>query len=116
MDATALPKGHIIGWAPPPQPTAESTSTAKPLSKSAKKNAKRREKKAEKKEVPENWEEEEEQGISSNAESVQANGGVSPTKENVGVDHAQDTDPERDPTTVISTEDILSSKVKKMGL
>ncbi|KAG6918942.1 hypothetical protein DXG01_010597 [Tephrocybe rancida] len=55
MDATALPKGHIIGWAPPPQ--AAAASDAKPLSKAAKKNAKRREKKQETKkdEVPDNW-------------------------------------------------------------
>ncbi|EAU84726.1 hypothetical protein CC1G_00245 [Coprinopsis cinerea okayama7 len=41
-DANKLPKGHIIGWAPP---TASETSTSKPMSKGAKKNAKRKEKK-----------------------------------------------------------------------
>lgn len=41
-DATALPKGHIIGWAPP---SAANTVTL-PQSASAKKNAKRKEKRA----------------------------------------------------------------------
>ncbi|KAJ6599134.1 hypothetical protein DFH09DRAFT_1243579 [Mycena vulgaris] len=59
LDANALPKGHIIGWAPPPTSQA-SGSTGKPLSKSAKKNAKRREKK-EDKAVTENWEDDEEE-------------------------------------------------------
>ncbi|KAJ7129759.1 hypothetical protein C8R44DRAFT_777593 [Mycena epipterygia] len=60
QDANALPKGHIIGWAPPPSSQA-SGSTAKPLSKSAKKNAKRREKKEDKKDdvVADNWEDDE---------------------------------------------------------
>ncbi|KAF9569035.1 hypothetical protein CPC08DRAFT_739448 [Agrocybe pediades] len=45
MDANALPKGHIIGWAPPPTSTASSAANgAKPMSKAAKKNAKRKEK------------------------------------------------------------------------
>ncbi|KAJ6539276.1 hypothetical protein B0H19DRAFT_961478 [Mycena capillaripes] len=57
QDANALPKGHIIGWAPPPTSQASGSAT-KPMSKSAKKNAKRREKKEEKKEeaVADNWE------------------------------------------------------------
>ncbi|KAJ7068201.1 hypothetical protein C8F01DRAFT_1117267 [Mycena amicta] len=53
-DANQLPKGHIIGWTPPPEKSAE---PAKPLSKSAKKNAKRREKK--KDTVADNWEDDE---------------------------------------------------------
>jgi len=63
MDATALPKGHIIGWAPPPSSSSSSNVTGggvKVLSKSAKKNAKRREKKDGNKEVVrEDWEDEE---------------------------------------------------------
>lgn len=122
MDANTLPKGHIIGWAPP---SAESASAAKPLSKSAKKNAKRREKKAEKKEVPEDWEEEEEGdgSIPSTVKGVRANGSAPSTKENVGSDHKQDTpnwaaapDTECDPTTVGSSEDKLASAVKKLAL
>ena len=119
MDATALPKGHIIGWAPPPKSTAESASAAKPLSKSAKKNAKRREKKAQK-EVPEDWEEEEEGGGDTPL-AVQANGHA--PKEIVGADHAQDTlnwatapEPDWDPTEVKSSEDLLTAEVKKMAL
>ncbi|PPR06568.1 hypothetical protein CVT24_001749 [Panaeolus cyanescens] len=61
MDANALPKGHIIGWAPPPTSSASSgASGTQGLSKSAKKNAKRKEKrekeKAETEAVPDNWE------------------------------------------------------------
>ncbi|KAF5322417.1 hypothetical protein D9619_000422 [Psilocybe cf. subviscida] len=56
MDSNALPKGQIIGWAPPPTSTAKPATDAKPLSKAAKKNAKRKEKREqEKDEVPENW-------------------------------------------------------------
>ncbi|KAJ3510295.1 hypothetical protein NLJ89_g4759 [Agrocybe chaxingu] len=62
MDDNALPKGHIVGWAPPPTSTAASNANAgKPMSKSAKKNAKRKEKREkEKAEVPDNWEDDDE--------------------------------------------------------
>ncbi|KAJ7276329.1 hypothetical protein B0H12DRAFT_1004965 [Mycena haematopus] len=61
LDANALPKGHIIGWAPPPTSQASGSAT-KPVSKSAKKNAKRRgNKKDDKKDaVSENWEDDDE--------------------------------------------------------
>jgi partner of Y14 and mago len=121
MDANVLPKGHIIGWAPPPKSTAESASATQPLSKSAKKNAKRREKKAEKKEMPEDWEVEEEEGggnIPSTVKDIRPS-----ANETVGADHTQNNpnwaiapDPERDSTTVISSEDTLVSEVKKMTL
>jgi partner of Y14 and mago protein len=74
MDANALPKGHIIGWAPPPAATdatksgdantAAPSSGTTPMTKAAKKNAKRKEKREkeraekEKEDVPENWEDE----------------------------------------------------------
>ncbi|KAJ6614314.1 hypothetical protein B0H10DRAFT_1692365, partial [Mycena sp. CBHHK59/15] len=64
LDANALPKGHIIGWTPPPSSSQASGSAAKPMSKSAKKNAKRREKKDDKKDsdavVADNWEDDDE--------------------------------------------------------
>lgn len=61
MDANTFPKGHIIGWTPPP--AAASSSSAK--TKSQKKNEKRKEKrKAEKAadtdKVKDDWEDEEE--------------------------------------------------------
>ncbi|KAF7776217.1 hypothetical protein Agabi119p4_4610 [Agaricus bisporus var. burnettii] len=68
MDASALPKGHIIGWVAP------STSNAKPKQNSAKKNAKRKEKRDEKKNntageepVRDNWEDEDEDDSASKA-------------------------------------------------
>lgn len=65
MDANTLPKGHIIGWTPPPaatKPGAALGSGTAPLSKNAKKRQKQREKKADT--VKDNWddEDEEEQG------------------------------------------------------
>jgi len=66
VEANTLPKGHIIGWAPPPS-TPSANEPAKPISKSAKKNAKRKEKRAEKKQqgseegVPESWDDDEEE-------------------------------------------------------
>ncbi|GBE79285.1 hypothetical protein BKA93DRAFT_772199 [Sparassis latifolia] len=67
MEANVLPKGHVIGWTPPPsapKPGAAAAGTA--LSKSAKKNEKRKEKRKEKREetpsekVKDNWEDEDE--------------------------------------------------------
>lgn len=54
MDVNTLPKGHIIGWAPPP--TSTSMSPASKLSKSAIKNAKRKAKKTGNGKVPDNRE------------------------------------------------------------
>ncbi|PSR73613.1 hypothetical protein PHLCEN_2v10532 [Hermanssonia centrifuga] len=64
MDVTALPKGHIIGWTPPPSST-QAKSTAG-MSKSAKKNEKRKEKRKDKKDetvekVKDNWEDDDEE-------------------------------------------------------
>lgn len=58
MDTTSLPKGHIVGWAPP-----SAAMPTGPLSKSAKKNQKRREKKKEDgvvTKVKDSWEDEDE--------------------------------------------------------
>jgi len=78
MDQTALPKGHIVGWAPP---SAASPKPAAPLSKSAKKNEKRKEKRKEKKDEPvkvkDNWEDEdedEEKGKDATGEESKAKG------------------------------------------
>jgi len=66
MDARALPKGHIIGWAPPS--SATNNTTSKPsgaMSKSQKKNEKRKEKKKADiaKKIQENWEDDDEDEI-----------------------------------------------------
>ncbi|KAI0637790.1 hypothetical protein C8Q77DRAFT_1153506 [Trametes polyzona] len=62
MDATALPKGHIIGWVPPSQTTTVPAPKAG-LSKAQKKNEKRKEKRKEKREetkVKDSWEDDDE--------------------------------------------------------
>ncbi len=57
VDARALPKGHIPGWAPPGAAASEKKELQ---SKSAKKNEKRKEKRKEKRQevVQENWDSE----------------------------------------------------------
>jgi len=78
MDSNALPKGHIIGWAPPPNTSAAASGSngTKPLSKSAKKNAKRKEKREKEKSdtIPDNWDEEDEEKPSSNTSAMQGTG------------------------------------------
>ena len=61
VDARALPKGHIPGWAPP---GAAAQAKKEPQSKSAKKNEKRKEKRKEKREevVQENWDSDDNEG------------------------------------------------------
>ncbi|KAF8076312.1 hypothetical protein FPV67DRAFT_1664593 [Lyophyllum atratum] len=117
MDATALPKGHIIGWAPPTQSTATSAS-AKPMSKSAKKNAKRREKKGDEKkqDVPDNWEDEDEEGDDAQAAGVDGKKveGGSPAAEPTKSESKRPSPSgsENAPSTV----DELSSKLGKLGV
>ncbi|KAK7470726.1 hypothetical protein VKT23_002148 [Stygiomarasmius scandens] len=73
MDASALPKGHILGWV---APTAQKEGQgSKPMSKSAKKNAKRKEKREEKKNevIKDSWEDEDEDvGTPSKAQESKA--------------------------------------------
>ena len=57
MDANALPKGHIIGWTPPPAADRSGAGPAA-LSKNAKKRQKQREKRAEA--IKDNWEDDDE--------------------------------------------------------
>lgn len=77
MDANALPKGHIIGWAPPPQAAVPPASKAG-MSKAQKKNEKRKEKRKEKREetkVKDNWDDDDDgeaEGASSPAVSTSA--------------------------------------------
>lgn len=64
MDARVLPKGHIIGWAPPSSAT-NNTASKQPgaMSKSQKKNEKRKEKKKADiaKKIQENWDDDDEE-------------------------------------------------------
>lgn len=99
MDANALPKGHIIGWVPPPTGKSGTAANAiasdtTPISKAAKKNAKRKEKREkEKLVVPDNWEDEE--GDEKSAPADNASQPASSTK---------------------SEEDRLSGKLEKLQL
>ncbi|KAH9938384.1 uncharacterized protein B0H18DRAFT_949747 [Fomitopsis serialis] len=66
LDATALPKGHVIGWTPPPTSSAPKPGVAASAAqtKAAKKNEKRKEKRKEKREVEtvkDSWEDEDEE-------------------------------------------------------
>ena len=62
LDANALPKGHIIGWTPPPAASSTQPKSTAGLSKSAKKNEKRKEKRKEKATavIKDNWEDDDE--------------------------------------------------------
>lgn len=79
MDSTALPKGHIIGWAPPPTSSATQTSSAA-KSKSAKKNEKRKEKRKEKavtavvEKVKDSWEDDDEDDVATQPSKEGGNG------------------------------------------
>ena len=63
-DVNALPKGHIIGWAPPPQAAPAAPASKAGLSKAQKKNEKRKEKRKEKatdsEKVKDSWEDDDE--------------------------------------------------------
>lgn len=62
MDATSLPKGHVIGWTPKPAAAVPPASKVG-LTKAQKKNEKRKEKRKEKHDEPkvkDNWDDEDE--------------------------------------------------------
>lgn len=79
MDSNKLPKGHIIGWAPPPAAAAPKAGAA--LSKSAKKNAKRKEKREEKKtsdvadKIKDSWEDDDEEDVAPTQEKKEKEAG-----------------------------------------
>ncbi|KAH9482908.1 Partner of Y14 and mago [Psilocybe cubensis] len=108
MDANALPKGHIIGWAPPPTSTAASNSAGKPLSKSAKKNLKRKEKREKEKEdkadVPENWDDDDDDKPTPTT-----------TKESANAEKPAATTTERTSSTPDATAE-LSNKLEKLDV
>jgi len=111
MDANTLPKGHIIGWAPPPTSTAASSSNGtKPLSKSAKKNAKRKEKREkDKADVPDNWEDDEDDSKApSGTSSANANVGTTAKELSTAEKFALDT--EKDATAE------LAGKLEKLDV
>lgn len=115
MDANSLPKGHIIGWTPPP---SKVTEPSKPMSKSAKKNAKRREKKAGDKEpetaVKDNWEDDDDDEA-----PVAAASSSPPSHSADSTNHAAAPDPKPSETVdagSATTTDALSSKMEKLDV
>ncbi|KAF8913836.1 hypothetical protein CPB84DRAFT_1956651 [Gymnopilus junonius] len=106
MDVNSLPKGHIIGWAPPLTSTASSSNSTTPMSKSAKKNAKRKEKREKEKEkVPDDWEDDEDN--SNPPASSATNADTTSTKE-------VSTKPASDNTKGAADE--LTSKLEKLDV
>jgi len=123
MDVNTLPKGHIIGWAPPPTNTSTSGS---PLSKRAKKNAKKKanknkrdeeeeeedsDKRVKGEDVPENWEDD------GNESGPQ--GSNSPTPDtNPSVTTTTDLEPaeENQQVSPVDVESDLSSKLDKLNV
>lgn len=124
MDVNTLPKGHIIGWAPPSTNTSTSGS---PLSKRAKKNAKKKANKNKREEeeeeedsdkrvkkgedVPENWEDD------GNESGPQ--GSISPTPDtNPSVTATTDLEPatENQQVSPVDIESDLSSKLDKLNV
>ncbi|KAI0676846.1 hypothetical protein C8Q78DRAFT_999815 [Trametes maxima] len=113
MDASALPKGHVVGWTPPAQTAAPAASKAG-LSKAQKKNEKRKEKRKEKREEPakvkDSWEDDDDEGVadggSTPAEGSKAKEGAH-TPENPN--WAAAPDPKKDAGT-----DGLADKLEKL--
>lgn len=109
MDANSLPKGHIIGWTPPPSKEAE---PSKSMSKSAKKNAKRREKKAADKEptVKDNWEDDDDE---TPAAATSPSGKQTPTSSSAVPDPKPSNSTDSGSATTAET---LSSKMEKLNV
>ena len=124
-DANSLPKGHIIGWTPPPSSTAPKPGAAAPSAaqtKAAKKNEKRKEKRKEKREtekVKDSWEDEDEEvpgtGAQDGSHSADSpNWAAAPeTKKSVAVREKADKDKSATPTSAEGGDD-LAEKLEKL--
>jgi len=122
LDINTLPKGHIIGWAPPPTNT---TTSGSPLSKRAKKNAKKKANKNKRDEeeeedsdkrtkgddVPENWEDD------GNESGPQGSGSGTPDT-NPFMTTTTDLEPAKESQQVspADVESDLSSKLDKLNV
>jgi partner of Y14 and mago protein len=117
VDARALPKGHVPGWAPP---GAAAPEKREPQSKSAKKNEKRKEKRKEKRQevVRESWdsEDDEEAGATpANKETVPAQAAdTTPSPQSQHTQKVEHTGPK-----IASTEsgvDAVADKLNKLSV
>jgi partner of Y14 and mago protein len=93
IDARALPKGHVPGWAPP---STTAQVKKEPQSKSAKKNEKRKEKRKEKRQevVRENWDSDDDEDASAPSGGKEA----PPTQATDGTTSPQGQDSQEEPT------------------
>ncbi|KII94801.1 hypothetical protein PLICRDRAFT_25528 [Plicaturopsis crispa FD-325 SS-3] len=118
MDANALPKGHIVGWAPPPssstrpgasaaakgaKPGAEVKDAGKAVNKNQKRREKKREKKAEGGEVPDNWDDDEGTKSGSGTGGKSSSTPASPPHNNETPNWASAPDPPSSPPSAAST-------------
>jgi partner of Y14 and mago protein len=112
VDARALPKGHIPGWAPP---GAAAQAKKEPQSKSAKKNEKRKEKRKEKREevVQENWDSDDNEVAGAPpADKVEATDGTtSPSSQG---QNSQEKPTERKVAAAESDVDAVADKLDKL--
>ncbi|KAF7332184.1 RNA binding protein [Mycena kentingensis (nom. inval.)] len=111
-DANQLPKGHIIGWTPPPQSSAAPSKPLSKLSKSAKKNAKRRENKKKEVEeaVAENWEDDDADDQVASAPTTSARTPVSVTSDASSTAHT----PEKPNWAAAASEETLTRDMDKL--
>jgi len=113
MDVNTLPKGHIIGWAPPSNSTSTSGS---PLSKRAKKTARKKAKifeegiEGKREDVPENWDDADESGPQG------SNSGTPDTNPSMSTTTDLEPAKENEQVSPADVECDLSSKLDKLNV
>ena len=121
MDNNVLPKGHIIGWTPPPAATTKpgAGSGSAPLSKNAKKRQKQKEKKAEA--IKDSWEDEDEGIVGEEATSTKKTASTSRATSEAGKGSSGTHTPDRPNWAAASTSektddgaDGLTRKLEKL--
>ncbi|KAH8106197.1 hypothetical protein BXZ70DRAFT_918584 [Cristinia sonorae] len=120
-EATALPKGHIIGWMPPPSTSAASSAKTK----AAKKNEKRKEKRkaekgadsAEVTKVKDDWEDDdEEEGSGAKGSGSGSGDGVANSASKPNRAEAPDTKESKGARSSAEDESELADKLGKLDV
>jgi partner of Y14 and mago protein len=107
LDANALPKGHIVGWAPP----SDTIQIKVAQSQSARKNAKRKEKRKEKKDeelqkkVADSWEDDDDEPQMPAGKKDKAKEGTLDEEKEVGPSAKKD-----------DATDVLAEKLDKLAV